>query len=172
MSRAIRYLFLFRHAKSAWPDGVDDHERPLAPRGKKAAPKMGLMMARSQIRPDLAIVSTARRTQQTWKLLEPHLPACAKRSESRIYEAAAAQILDIIRETDDKIRALMVVGHNPGLEDTALQLLRTENDPAADKLREKFPTAALAVLALEADRWRDIAPASARLVRFVTPRSI
>src|SRR5689334_20311557 len=114
----MRRLMLLRHAKSAWPDGVEDHERPLAERGRVAAPLMGRYMAEHGLLPDFAIVSTARRAQETWALVAPALGRdTAQRDEARIYEARSEAILEVIRETAAGVRTLLVVGHNPGFQD-------------------------------------------------------
>jgi phosphohistidine phosphatase len=163
---------LLRHAKSDWPDGVDDHARPLAKRGRQASPVMGGYMAAQGLVPDLAVISTARRTQETWELVRPAFARpVAQRDEPRIYEAAAGTILEIIRETESGIHALLLVGHNPGLQDLALKLIGQASGPDMARLREKYPTAGLAVIDFPAGTWREVT-AAGRLERFETPRSV
>ncbi|MDM9624290.1 histidine phosphatase family protein [Rhizobium sp. S152] len=162
-------LLLLRHAKSAWPDGVDDHDRPLAGRGLKAAPLMGRYMAREMLVPDLALVSTARRTQQTWALVGAELPDTPHRDVGEIYEASVERLAAVLRATDPEVRTLLVVGHNPGFQDLALYLAGYGD--GLDQLREKFPTGALAVIDF-AVAWRDVTAGSGRLERFVAPRSL
>lgn len=164
---------LLRHAKSAWPEGLPDKERPLAERGLKAAPLMGDYMARQGLLPDLALVSTARRTQETWALLRSRLPKpVTARDCAEIYETSAADILELVASVDPACRNLLVVGHNPALQELALVLTRSSNSHARDKLAEKYPTAALAVLDFEMTDWDGLAPATGQLERFVTPRSL
>ncbi len=165
-------LYLFRHAKSAWPEDVDDHERPLAKRGTKAAPLMGAYVKTEKLLPDLALVSTARRTQETWDLLVPFLPGCEKRDQPRIYEAHAEELLRVVQETDDSVGSLMLVGHNPGLEILALQVMKPMQSEAEGRLKKKFPTAALAVLSLNIERWAHLGQDSGVLERFVTPKML
>ncbi|CAD7023342.1 histidine phosphatase family protein [Pseudorhizobium halotolerans] len=161
-----RRLLLLRHAKSAWPDAVADHERPLAERGEKAAPAMGNYMAREHLIPDLALVSDARRTRQTWELVQRRLPAeVATRIDPTIYEAPAGRLLDTIRALGDSAATLLLIGHNPGLQDLALML-------TGDALAAKYPTAALAVIDFPVADWRQVGPGSGLLTRFVTPRSL
>jgi phosphohistidine phosphatase len=166
-------LILFRHAKSEWPDGVADHERPLSDRGKKAAPVMGVYLQKQKLVPDMALVSTARRAQETWirtsKALQATVPAINTRN---IYEAEPGKILDAIKGIAPEVRTLIVVGHNPGLEELARKLMKDLGGEAGTRMREKFPTAGIAVLSFEIDNWKDIAPQTGSLDRFVTPKSL
>lgn len=140
----MRRLMLLRHAKSDWPVGVDDHDRPLAGRGRRASPSMGRYMAEEGLVPDLAIISTARRAQETWELARPAFVAeIFQRNERRIYEAPASAILDVITETGSEIRSLLLVGHNPGIQELALKLIETARESDLARLRRKFPTAGL-----------------------------
>ncbi|PRD51677.1 SixA phosphatase family protein [Phyllobacterium myrsinacearum] len=166
-------LLLLRHAKSDWPDGVDDHERPLAERGRRASPLMARYMAGEGLIPDLALVSTARRTQETWELLRPVIGDDTRwREEPRIYEAPARVILDVVRTAEPGIGTLLVVGHNPGLHDAALRLAGSGRESDLTRLRQKYPTAGLAVIDFTAARWSELADQSGELERFVTPRTI
>ncbi|MBB6166468.1 SixA phosphatase family protein [Chelatococcus composti] len=166
-------LMLLRHAKSAWPAGMADHERPLAPRGREAAPLMGRYLAGEHLVPDLAIVSTARRTQETWDLVAAAFAeVVAKRDEQRIYEAKTDAILAVVRETGPDVRTLLVVGHNPGFADLAVRLVGHGDRYAFAHLRQKFPTAALAVIDFAIDSWADVAEQGGRLDRFITPKMI
>ncbi|MBB3542777.1 MULTISPECIES: histidine phosphatase family protein [unclassified Rhizobium] len=168
-----RRLLLLRHAKSAWPENVPDHDRPLAGRGEKAAPLMGRYLAREKLIPDLVLVSSARRTQETWGLLAKKLPsAIAKRDAEDLYEASAAKIAAVVQTIDPKVRTLMLIGHNPGFQDLADGLIGEGDADACARIREKFPTAALAVIEFDADRWKDLKPRSGMLERFITPRSL
>lgn len=166
-------LMLLRHAKSAWPEGVPDHDRPLGDRGRKAAPLVGAYMERKGLIPGLAIVSTARRTQETWTLVKGVLPPPIPVRETReIYEASAQAILTAIRAVEPAIRSLLVVGHNPGMEDLAHQLVGSGRQEALVRMQQKFPTAALAVLEFDGSGWEDLAEGGCRLVDFVTPRQL
>ena len=162
-------LLLLRHAKSAWPVGVADRDRPLAPRGRRAAPALGAYMAREGLAPSRVLVSPARRTLETWAHVlgawqnEP--PAAY---EEAIYEAPAERLLGVIRRQGD-VSPLLLVGHNPGMEELAAHLLsRTERA----LMPGKYPAGALAVIDFDAANWADIEPGSGRLERFVTPRSL
>lgn len=162
-------LILLRHAKSAWPDGVPDIDRPLAPRGLRGAAAMGAYMAAEGLLPARALVSPARRTIETWEVAArdwpPHAPPAYERA---IYEAPAARLLELLRAQDD-VSPLMLVGHNPGMEEVAAQLLRREQRA---KVLPKYPTGALAVIDLPVDRWAQAQPGTGTLERFVTPRAL
>lgn len=169
---AFRTLLLLRHAKSSRDDAtLDDFDRPLAPRGRKAAPVMAHEIARRGWQPDAVLVSAAKRTRQTWDLVAPKLgrtmPAVFERA---IYEAPGARILDAIRTTADDVETLLVVGHNPGLEDLSVQLASNEsNADALGRLKDKFPTAALARFTFDGD-WRGLNVA--RLEAFIRPGDV
>ncbi|WP_276119831.1 SixA phosphatase family protein [Pararhizobium qamdonense] len=166
-----RRLIILRHAKSAWPDGVIDEERPLSDRGRKAAPVIGAYMAREKLIPDLALVSPARRARETWQLVHEALPdGVAERPAAGLYEVPADNILAVIQATEQNIRTLLLVGHNPGLEDLASLLVKDGDAGAVARIREKFPTAGLAVIDFEIGGWDAVAAGTGYLERFVTPR--
>lgn len=169
---AAKTLLLLRHAKSSWDDDdLDDFDRPLAGRGREAAPRIGREMARHGWIPDLALVSPALRTRQTFALIALELSRPPEIVLDRaIYEAPAARILAVLRTVPEEAATLLVVGHNPGLEDLTKTLASRAGDPdALARLGEKFPTAALACLACDG-AWSDLGPGKARLLAFVTPR--
>lgn len=169
----LRRLLLLRHAKSAWPDGVEDHERPLAKRGQEAAPLMGNYLAQNWLHPDLVLVSSARRTRQTWALVRKALlPAIADRVVDEIYEAPAASLLEVIRTVEPGFETIMLIGHNPGMQDLALELIGDGDEETRAAISEKYPTAALAVIDFTTSRWDGIEPGSGRLERFVAPRML
>ncbi|MCJ8519930.1 phosphohistidine phosphatase [Pseudorhizobium tarimense] len=168
-----RRLLLLRHAKSAWPEGVEDHERPLAERGLKAAPAMGNHMAREHLVPDLALVSDATRTQETWELVRKRLPGeIETRIIPELYDASAADMLQVLRRAEAIADTLVIVGHNPGLQEVALLLVGDGKASARAAMVEKYPTGALAVIDFPAFDWKDIEPGSGYLAQFVTPRSL
>lgn len=169
----MRRLILLRHAKSDWPEGIADPERPLAPRGRQAAPRIGRYLALEGLIPGRILVSPARRTRETWDLVSAQMPGVpAGVSEPRIYEAGATRLLAVLRDQPDETHTLMLVGHNPGLEDLADTLVQHGSSAARDAMDEKFPTGAVAVIDLPVDEWSAIVPESGRLDRFVTPRML
>ncbi len=170
----MRRLLLLRHAKSDWSiAGHPDHARELAPRGRKAAPLMGQYIAEHGLTPDHAIVSTAARTRQTWQALGDDLTGgVGVTYEKRIYEAEPEDILEAIQDAPKSAQSLIVVGHNPGLQETALLLTNGGKTSARRAISAKFPTAGLAVIDLDIDDWSDIAPGHGTLERFITPRAL
>jgi phosphohistidine phosphatase len=181
-----RTLALFRHAKSAWPD-VPDHDRPLARRGIRAAPVMGRWLRDAGLVPGQVLCSTARRARETWQFAQAGLAAAPPVTfDARIYEGAAADLLALIREVPPATGTLLLIGHNPAIEELALLLAAapsaagpgtagpgTGGSHHSDlgRMRSKFPTAAIAVLEF-GGTWPDLAPGRARLTAFVTPRDL
>jgi phosphohistidine phosphatase len=168
----MRRLMLLRHAKSGRPPGVADLERPLAPRGRDAAGRMGAYLRGEALFPDIALVSSSRRTRETWDLVAPALDGVEARFEPRIYEAPEARLLAVVREVEPDVRTLLMIGHNPGFEDLAMRLVGQADRSASERLSEKFPTAALAVIDFDADSWAGVAAGAGRLERFVTPKTL
>ncbi|GKQ41740.1 histidine phosphatase family protein [Streptomyces sp. A012304] len=167
----LRRLVVLRHAKSAWPEGVPDHERPLGPRGRRDAPAAGRALAEADCLPDLALCSTAVRARQTWELASAQWGTPpAVRYEPRLYAAGVPTLLDVVRETPGEVGTLLLVGHNPGLEELVLDVAGEGLDDALEQVRTKFPTSALAVLAWRGSTWRDLAPGTALLTWTVVPR--
>jgi phosphohistidine phosphatase len=163
---------LLRHAKSDWPTGVDDHERPLAPRGRHDAPRMAEEMKRRDLVPDLVLVSTAQRTRETFALAAPFLGETAVRYERALYEAEPDAILRLIRRMPGTSRLPLIIGHNPGLELIASHLIGAGPERLRDRLGEKFPTASLAVIAFPHGDWADVGRGKGRLSLFLTPADI
>jgi phosphohistidine phosphatase len=163
-------IVLLRHAKSRWDEpGVADHDRGLAPRGRRAAPLMGRWAAANRWLPDRVLCSTATRATQTALLflkaagIDPPVEKVAA-----IYEARPSTLLGLIRRQPGSGR-LMLVGHNPGLQELALQLVGQGADP---KLDEKLPTAALAVIEFDAPAFDGVQPGLGRLAAFVRPKDL
>jgi phosphohistidine phosphatase len=169
-------LIVLRHAKSAWPD-TDDHERPLAPRGHRDAPAAGRLLRDLGRLPDFVVCSTARRARETW---ESATSACGCAApvvfDPRIYDASAAELLDVVRETPARVRNLLLIGHQPGLQNLVLGLADDRPDSGTDpgalaRARDKFPTSAFAILELPAP-WSALAPGAATLTHFAVPRGL
>ena len=167
----MKQLYLLRHAKSSWDDAtLADHDRPLAPRGRRAARVMAEHLRREGIVPALVLCSPSRRTRQTLKRIASALGENADvQIESELYAAAAADLLEVLHEVPDEVESVMLIGHNPGIQDLALTLAR--GGPEIARVRRKFPTAALATLERNGS-WRELAPGSAELVSFVKPKEL
>lgn len=168
-------LCLLRHAKSSWDDPrQDDFDRPLTKRGTRAASEMGRWLASHDMKPDLVLCSSAVRTQATLALLLRELgaPPPAVEISGALYLAPAGDMLDLVKAVKGTPGRVLVVGHNPGLHTLALSLIATGERSEIARLAMGFPTAALAVITFEISRWSDVRPASGRLDRFVSPRSL
>lgn len=170
----MRRLMLLRHAKSDWSAaGQADIDRELSVRGRRAAPLVGEYMAGQGLVPDLALVSSAQRTRETWELVGSAYKSPPRvEIEPRVYDASADRLLRLIRETPADVHCLLVVGHNPAMEELADGLVASGDPVSRDAMDEKFPTAALAVIDFPTDAWGGIEEGSGRLDRFVTPRSL
>ncbi len=169
----MRRLMLLRHAKSDWSTpGQRDSERALTQRGREASVLMGKYLARHDLAPDRALVSPARRARETWDGIAPALRGTEAASESRIYDTSARDLLAVLRETPAETHSLLVIGHNPALQELALLLIAAGEVEERERLAEKFPTAALVVVDFPVDDWSELHPRSGRLDRFVTPRSL
>lgn len=168
-----RQLFLLRHGKAAWPDGVADHRRPLAPRGRAAVPLMAARLALLAPAIDLVLVSDALRTQETFALLKGVIPALEQRIEPAIYDARPGVLLGLVQELPDVAKTVLMIGHNPGFHALALYLAGASGSDgeAIQRLERKFPTSGLAHLAFDG-RWRDLAAEGAVLKGFVTPAAL
>ena len=169
----MRRIILFRHAKSDWPEQVDDHDRPLAERGRLASPRMGKYMAEENLRPDLVVTSSARRARETWELARSaFMHDIPEKIEPRIYDAAASAIFEIIKQTPPDVRVLLLVGHNPGLHELALRLIGEARPADMSRLQHKYPTAGLAVIDFDIAAWTELREHLGQLERFETPKSI
>ncbi len=170
---AMRRLMLLRHAKTerAVP-GERDRDRKLMKRGRADAPVVGAYMAHHGLVPDFALVSPAKRAQETWALVAAAFAKAPRTvSDERIYNAIPETLIGVIGETR-KAHTLVVVGHNPGLHDLALQLIASGDVDMREQLNEKLPTSGLVVIDLPVDDWSLLHPHAGRLERFVSPRLI
>ncbi len=169
-------LYVFRHAKSSWAEpGMKDFDRPLANRGLKAAPRMAMLMRDRKIRPNLILCSTSRRTRETLGLVLPFLEGETRiLLEDSIYEARSENdLLERLRRLPIGTKRVMVIGHNPIMQDLTLALGKSATTPDhLVSVKEKFPTAGLAVLDLGDTPWPAIAPDTATLTDFITPRAL
>lgn len=171
----MRELYLLRHAKSSWDDpALADHDRPLSRRGERAAPLMGRFMAEHGLFPDHVLVSPSQRTRQSWRYAATELGQGYSEAEfdDAIYNASADRLLSLLRLVPEDASRVLLIGHNPGMEDLASSLADENSDhDAITRMREKFPTAALACFTVTAP-WNALDHATACLTRFVTPRQL
>ncbi|GAA4355085.1 SixA phosphatase family protein [Angustibacter luteus] len=167
---AERQLLVVRHAKSDQNAGVADHERPLNDRGRRDAPALGRWLTEHGLRPDLVLCSSAERARQTWELAAAELDdAPPVDVRDALYETSASGVLTQLREVDDHVRVVAVVGHEPTQSAVASALAGSADPRAEQALREGFTTSGVAVLEL-AGPWRELAPGSCRLTAFAAPR--
>ena len=168
----MRRVYLLRHAKSSWKDSsLADRDRPLAGRGRRAAAAIADHLEAEGIRPDLVLCSPARRTRETLERLETALgDRVEARFEEALYGAGEAELLARLRAVPPEVSSVMLIGHNPGLEDLALALASTGDGLA--RMREKYPTGALATIDLPADEWDAIEADTGELVAYVRPRDL
>jgi phosphohistidine phosphatase len=167
----MRRLHLLRHAKSSWkePD-LPDRQRPLAGRGRRAAKAMSRHLRSAGVDPDLVLCSPARRARETLERVEPVFGRGAVRVEPRLYAASLDDLVALVRESPARAESVMLIGHNPGLEDLALLLAR----PSAlrDQIELKFPTGALVTVEFDVASWADVAPGAGSITAFVRPRDL
>ncbi len=165
-------LYLLRHAKSSWSEpALPDHERPLSPRGRRDGKRVAGHLLRLGIAPELVLCSTAARTRETLELTRPALADTATVSlEAGLYAASAGTLLERLRALPDEVVSVMLIGHNPGLEDLALLLAASGDE--LERLEAKFPTAALATLTISAATWKRLSKADAVLADFVVPKQL
>ncbi len=162
-----RRLYIVRHAKSSWDDPAErDHERPLSPRGRRAAKLLARYLQDNQIRPELVLCSTARRAVET---LENVDPPGERATESLLYRADYDQLLERLRQVPAERRAVMIVGHNPALQVLVLRLARSGE--WIEDIRRKYPTGALATLEF-AVPWSEIDERTGALTGYVRPKAL
>ena len=168
----MKTLTLLRHAKSGWDDPVArDFDRPLNPKGQRAAAMMGRHLKAEGLEFDHVVASPAARVVETLaQVATGYGSDLAPHWDQRLYLASAATLLDVIHELPAGAGRVLFSGHNPGLEELVL-LLSTDN-ALRDSVEVKFPTASLAEMRFDVDDWRDVKPGKAELIRFTRPRDL
>ena len=171
----MKSLGLFRHAKSDWHDArARDFDRPLNARGRKGAKVMARHIADFGRKWEHVIASPAVRVAETIELGAKEIGQVVPVNwDRRIYLASSATLLDLLHEQDGDPASILMIGHNPGLEDLIFDLVPDDgSSPLRDVVEEKFPTAAFAVLELDIDHWADAHEGCARLVHLMRPRDL
>jgi len=171
----MRRLLLLRHAKAErLQSGGRDHDRILAKRGREDAAAIGAYLVRHKLVPDQALVSTSARTRETWTLVAKAFAAKAPpvEFEETIYEASPEAILKAVRTTEPAAKTLLVVGHNPGMQQLAGMLIASGDVEARQRLLEEFPTAAFATISFAVQDWESLHANGGRLEHFVTPQTL
>jgi phosphohistidine phosphatase len=167
-------LSLLRHAKSSWKNpGLPDRERPLSSPGLAAAPLIGKAIADRRLVPDLVLCSSSRRTRETLEHILPFLtPPPEAILEDELYDADPDLLLDQVRRQARTVRHLMLIGHNPGLQVFAEELIGSGPLHARDRLNAKLPTCGLVVIGFKAGDWADLAYGSGELTLFLVPSDL
>jgi phosphohistidine phosphatase len=176
----MHQLLLLRHAKSSWGGtALRDQDRPLSPRGWRAAAMMRQAMLDLGLAPDVVMLSPARRTRETLEALEPWDEAPLIEPVERLYLATAPHLLDVLHEVPETVRSVLLIGHNPGLHDLAMLLVEPHGMPAPNtaadraiaRLSEGYPTATLAEFAIAGPWWK-LGAGGGQLIRFLRPRDL
>jgi len=167
----MRRLMLLRHAKTERPEpGQRDRDRKLVKRGRSDAETIAGYVVHHDLIPDLALVSPARRTQETWELIANGFRKAPRHiEEERIYNASTDSLMTLIGGTRGA-HSLLIIGHNPGLYEVALLLVASGDIAMRERLAEKLPTSGLVIIDFAFDAWTKLRPQSGRLEHFVTPR--
>lgn len=170
----MRRLILLRHAKSDRSGhSVPDLARPLNPRGTEAAARIGAYMAKHDLVPNHVLCSTAARTRETWDIVAKAFPTPAPADfDKRLYDTDAENIVAVLRETKPDVHTLMVVGHNPAMQELATLLVAAGDIDQRVNLHQKLPTGGLVVIDFAVDNWTEVQAHSGRLDRFISPRSL
>ena len=170
----MKTVLLLRHAKSSWDQPLlEDFRRPLAPRGRKSAPRVGRYLAREGLIPDRVLCSGAARAVETWELVSEALGAVAPAElRDEIYHASPRTLTEILRTLPDPVQSVLLIGHNPTFETLALRLAGSGGEEALEAMRSKFPTAALAILDFRIERWAELEEGGGVLRDFIRPKEL
>ena len=166
----MKLLYLLRHAKSDWDDPeLPDHERPLAARGVRASHDLAKRLSKAEVAPSLVLCSPALRARQTLELIAPALGKKVDiRYDDGLYGASVADVIKRLGRVPASMPSIMVVAHNPTIQELALELAGSGDD--IDRMRQKFPTAALAMLEIDRKDWKELGRGCADLRGLLTPR--
>ena len=168
-----RSLYVMRHAKSSWKDSsVPDFERPLASRGERAARSMGHWLARARPSPELVLCSTATRAVQTCQLItEPLGNSIKVHFEDGLYGASGTALLIRLRALPDKVKSVLLIDHNPGVQDLLIELASQGDPVRLEEVRAGFPTCAVATLRVSG-HWSELGPSTACVKGLVMPSTL
>ncbi len=169
----VKTLYLIRHLKSSWDEpGLPDHERSLAPRGRRAGKKLARHLRKEGAAPEVVLCSPSMRTRETLEAILPALGDPAIEFRDELYAAAEDELLEAVRGVVPDVGSVLVIAHNPGLQDLALALAGGRDEDARERLSEKFPTGAFATLVFAAATWSKLEPGTGELVGYVVPREL
>jgi len=170
----VKTIYLLRHAKSSWDDAaLPDFQRPLAPRGRKAAPRLGTYMAQHGLVPDRVLCSAARRAVETWQAVSEALGDQVEvQVREDLYHATPGSLLDAVRHLPPEVQSVLLIGHNPTFEDLALALAGSGEEEALEELDRKYPTGAMAILDFPVQDWNEVREGTGWLRAFVRPKDL
>ena len=173
ITSAMKTLYAMRHAKSSWKDpSLADFDRPLARRGEEAARHIARVLAVAEPRPELALCSTAARAAQTWEVIAAHLGYSIPISFlGELYGASSTTLLNVLQGVPRNVGSVLLVGHNPGMQDLIITLSEDDESDAARQVRLHFPTAALATLRVPGE-WITLGSLATTLTRILLPRTL
>ena len=166
-------LALLRHAKSSWDHPqLDDFDRPLNERGRRAAPVMGHMLASLKFLPDVVLCSSAKRTRETLDAIAPDIASSKPdvQFDDQLYLATPDTMLACLSRAGSDAKRILLIGHNPGLHALAVALAESGDPAQLARLRDHFPTAALAVISFDAASFTNISTSGGYLEAFITPK--
>ena len=168
----VKRLFLLRHAKSSWDDpNLSDHDRPLAPRGRKASRRIASYMKDKGFEPSIVLCSSALRARQTWEIAASAFDKrTAVEIDPSLYRAGTEELMSRLRSIRPEASSILLIGHNPAMHELVLTL--ASQGEQLESIRKKFPTAALAVLDARISHWEELEPAAAELIDFVNPKRL
>lgn len=167
-------LYLMRHAKSSWDDVyLDDFDRPLNKRGKVNATEMGALLSSRKLEIDRLFCSSAVRCKSTFKcLLNEGFGVFQQSYSDDLYSAGFDGLMEFVKSTSDNIKSLMIIGHNPGLQDLALNLLEVSSSDDYKSLQVNLPSCAFLHIQIKSDKWSELAPGCGTLYYYVTPKQL
>jgi phosphohistidine phosphatase len=166
----VRTLAVLRHAKSSWADSaLPDWERPLAPRGRRDAKRLAKHLHRLAFEPELVLCSSAARARETLDQVRPAFSTPTVTFEARLYAASSDELLERLRLVPETVASVMLIGHNPGLQELVLRLAAAGDE--LERLKAKFPTGAFAQLVFSTT-WGRLSAADAVLAGYVVPKQL
>jgi phosphohistidine phosphatase len=170
----MRRLILLRHSTAIRAErGEGDQDRVLTPEGRADAAMVGAYLANHSFRPDRVLVSPAARTRDTWRQVAAALRVAPDAAfDQRIYNATSQALFNVLVETPDDSRTVLMLGHNPGLHELAMLLVANGDIDIRERLRENFPTSGIAIIDFALDSWSKLHARAGRLERFVSPKLI
>ena len=170
----MKTLTVMRHAKSSWDDSrLNDFDRPLNARGRKSARAMGKELKHRGFRFDQVIASPAMRVRETLNdFADGYGDELDIEFRPEIYESTVDRLLRLVREIPESVKAPLLVGHNPGLQDLLVALTEDDGDKLRHRVSGKFPTAAVATLRFPTSRWADIEPGSGEIAELIVPKDL